>query len=346
MQDDRFAVISGAGAAGVLHALAYRAAGVRIAAVFDPDAQRARNLADAVGATPVPTLEALAEVRAAFASVAGPPPVHLAQATLLAEGGRTVVVEKPVATTLGELRRLVAIGRCVPVVQWRAGRALRCLRAAIAAGELGAAPAFACDLDWARDADYLRVRSGWRCGALVSVGIHAVDAITWALDRPIVEVSGVTSTRRGAAAATSAALLLRFAGGAVASLRVSFDGAADATRIVACGGGVSATIAGGEADPTARELAFTAAGDAARRRLEALARETSGAVGPPLIVPYIAGIVGAVRDGERPGDSERIPSIESTALAHAAALMVEGSETGSPERYGARRSTSASTSMR
>jgi predicted dehydrogenase len=315
------AVIAGAGAAGLLHALALRAAGVRIEALYDPDALRARALADLVGGVIAPSLEALASTEAEIASVCSPPAVHVAQAEVLARGRLAVFVEKPVATTPGELERLAAIPRCVPVLQWRAGRGIRAIRRAVAHGELGPAPVASVDLAWARDDEYLHARSGWGCGALLSIGIHALDVLVWTLGAPIEAVTGIASRRQGATHETSAVVLLGFRGGATAALRLSVDGGADATRITLCGRGVTASIEGGEADPTASAVRWSTSDDRARRRLEALEQDTPGALGAPLLVPYVGEAVAALRRG----DGERLPTVAtvaSTAEAHLAAMWV------------------------
>jgi predicted dehydrogenase len=324
------AILVGAGAAGLLHSLAYRAHGVGIAAIYDPDARRAHELAESCGAEVAPSVEALARSDAPFASICSPPAAHVAQAALLARDGRTVFVEKPVAVSFDELERLRALPRCVPVVQWRAGRALRAIRRAIARGDLGEAPVVSCDLAWSRDDAYLAARgASWGCGAVLSVGIHAIDALIWALGRRVLDVSGLTTRRDGAWAETGAVGQLRFEGGALATLRISLDGGADTTRLAFCGGGVSAVIEGGEADPTGGSVRWTAMnvaqdpGAAARTdALERLERETAGALGSPLLVPYLGAAIAAVREGRSPGDTERLPSMTDCLPAHAAALRL------------------------
>jgi predicted dehydrogenase len=191
-------VIVGAGASGLLHALSFRACGVGIAGVYDPDGERARALVDLCGGRVVTSFEEAVRSDAALAAVCSPPSFHVAQAEALARApGRTVFVEKPVAITEGELERLRALRRCVPVLQWRAGRGLRALRRAIAHGELGPAPVISADLAWGRDDEYFRSRGdAWGTGALLSIGIHAVDAIAWALNRKIENVSGMLNDRR------------------------------------------------------------------------------------------------------------------------------------------------------
>jgi predicted dehydrogenase len=318
------AIISGAGAAGLLHALALRASRVEIAAVFDPDFVRAQALAEACHATPVRTFDELACVDAELAAVCSPPLVHVEQAEVLARGGRVVFVEKPVAASLVELDRLRTLPRCVPIVQWRAGRGIRAIRRALAHGELGRAPIVSCDLAWGRDDAYFQTRGkAWGAGALLSIGIHAIDALVWALGAKVEAVSGMTaSTRPFAFGETSAVALLRFTGGALATLRISLDGGADATRIVLCGRGVTAILEGGEADPTATPVTWAASDERTRLRLAALERDTPGALGPPLLVPYYAAAIAALRDGESPGESDRLPSIADTYDAHAVAMCV------------------------
>lgn len=249
----------------------------------------------------------------------------MAQASLLARPDRVVFVEKPVAVSLAELGQLEALPRCVPVVQWRAGRAIRAVRRAITRGELGDAPVVSCDLAWGRDDAYVRARgASWGCGAVLSVGIHAIDAILWALGKKVVATQGLTTRREGAWAETGAVGTMSFEGGALASLRISFDGGADATRLTFCGNGVTAQIEGGEGDPTASAVRWTALPGARARvtALEQLERETDGAIGSPLLVPYLGDAIAAIREGRVPGDTQRLPSIADAHAAHAAALAI------------------------
>jgi predicted dehydrogenase len=329
------ALISGAGVAGFLHALAYRACGVTIAGVFDPDAQRARDLAYLHGARAVSSLEELSRIDADLASLCSPPRLHVAQAEALAHAGRSLLIEKPVAISLDELARLKSLPRCIPVVQWRSGRALRAVRAAIAHGELGEAPVVGCDLAWARDDAYVQARDeSWGCGAVASIGIHAIDALEWALDREVTDVSAVTTRRAGAWAETGATGLIAFEGGALASLRLSLDGGGDATRLTFCGNGVTASISGGEGDPTGTSVAWSVArgpGSHARRSaLETLERETRGALGSPLLVPYVGDVIAALREGCVPGDTQRIPSIADCSSAHETALRIAAPRNAAP----------------
>ena len=327
------ALVVGAGVAGFLHSLAYRAQGVAIAGVFDPDTQRARDLAELHGAKAVATFDELAQLEGDIASICSPPRDHVAQARALARNGRAVLIEKPVAVSHEELRELVQLPACIPVVQWRAGRAIRAIKKAIARGELGDAPVVTCELAWGRDDDYVRARgASWGCGAVLSIGIHAIDAIEWAIGRKVEEVSGVTMRRAGAWAETGAVGLIAFEGGALAKLRLSLDDGGDSTRITFSGNDVTATIEGGEGDPTATTVKWAVSraeespeSHARLASLAALERETRGALGSPLLVPYVADVIAALRDGSSPGEAQRIPSIADCASAHETALRLAAS---------------------
>ena len=74
-------VIVGAGASGLLHALSFRACGVAIAGVYDPDTERARTLADLSGGRVLASFEDAVRSDATLAAIlkqqAGTKPVSL-----------------------------------------------------------------------------------------------------------------------------------------------------------------------------------------------------------------------------------------------------------------------------
>ncbi len=321
----RRAIVSGAGVSGLLHALALRAHGVRIAAIYDPSVERAEGLANLCdGARAVGSLSDLDRVDAELACVCGPPLTHVDQAEVLARPGRVVFVEKPVATTHDELERLARLPGCVPIVQWRAGRALVAARACIAQGELGPSPVASADLAWSRDADYFATgkggRDAWGCGALLSIGIHAVDALLWSLGRPVEALSGMLGYRSGVELETSAVAHFGLRGGALGTLRLTLDGGPDRTRLSFCGAGTTLEIHGGEADPTASTLHVETNDEARRARILAIEAGAHGSLGAPLLVPYLGHALAALDRGAHPGDDVDLPSIASVRPAHAAVL--------------------------
>lgn len=321
----RTAAIVGAGASGLLHGLAYRAHGVEVTAVHDIDLQSAHHLAGILGARHVlGSIEEVASADVGCISICSPPRVHVAQVERCAARGRAIFVEKPVATEADDLERLAALSGIVPIVQWRRGRALGAIRRAVAAGDLGAAPSVAIDLAWNRDAAYFArgrgSRATWGCGAILSIGVHALDAVCWALASEPVDVSGFVERGPAFDIETRAAVALRFRSGAIATLHVTLDAGPDRTTLAFAGNGVTARIEGGEADPTAGAVAWSAIDGGARRRLEAIERESAGDLHGPLVVPFVGGALEALRRGEAPGESETLPSITDVRPGHDAAM--------------------------
>ena len=280
------AAIIGAGAAGLLHALAFRAHGVKVVQIYDPSREKAEALAALCDARVVEGLDAVATD---IVSICSPPRMHVEQAMRFPD--RIVFVEKPVACSLEELAVLETHPRCIPVVQWRAGRAIRAVRAAIGRGMLGASPSVAIDLAWSRDAAYHAARADWGCGALLSVGIHAVDAVLWAIGAKPIDAFCM----RNEDEETEAVLAIRFQSGALASLRLTFHAGPDRTRISFAGNGITAVIEGGEADPTASRVHWS---PAAPRLLDLEVRAGGYETGP-LIVPFIGDALRALRGRDR-----------------------------------------------
>ena len=111
--------VAGAGSMGKNHARVYSVLpGVELAAVFDQDAGRAREVADEFGCEVAGSLGELAE-RCQAVSVAVPTVAHLVVGKELMDGGADVLVEKPIAATGAEAAELVAhaqsLGRVLQV---------------------------------------------------------------------------------------------------------------------------------------------------------------------------------------------------------------------------------------
>lgn len=280
------ALIVGAGASGFLHALALRSAGVRIARVYDPIRERATWLAGLCDAEVVSGLHGEAMDVVAICS---PPAFHVAQAEALARPGRLTFLEKPVAVNREELARLAMLSGVVPIVQWRAGRTAHQLRAGFAAGVFGPRPRISCDFRLWRDDEYWRARapSAWPCGAMLSIGIHAVDLLLWTVGRPAMRTAFTDSRTRGE-------LGLVFDDGTTAHVRMALDVPdRNELRLRVLGSKASAELLATEEDPTTAPI---------RWHGDAPPPVTTGATGSPLLVPFIhsalAGEGVGVRDVE------------------------------------------------
>jgi predicted dehydrogenase len=101
--------VVGAGVFGGYHAGQYaRLADVMLAGVYDPDRARAEALAAKHGARAVERLDQLWEL-VDVATIASPAIAHAEEALAGLEAGASLYVEKPIATTLEEADRIVAL---------------------------------------------------------------------------------------------------------------------------------------------------------------------------------------------------------------------------------------------
>lgn len=313
------AAIVGAGPAGLLHALSLRAAGARIARVVDRDLARAEALSELVGARAGDDLGAVAAERFDVVTVASPPRLHVEHALALAGAARRLVVEKPLATTPSELEALSSIEHLVPVLQWREGRGLRAVRAAMDASCFGEHPSVSVDVTLARDAEYRRLRCGsldWGAGALLSVGIHALDAACFALGRAPDRALSLAARAPGEQVESSGVVAVS-AGGALVSLRVTFGGGASRVRLAFSGAGLTATILGSESDPTARLPRWQASSRAERARAVAFGEAIRGGTSPPLVVPFFARVVASCSDARA---LRELPTLADVAASHLALM--------------------------
>ena len=101
--------VVGAGAFGRIHARKYAEdARVQFVGVYDPDDERAQQLADTHGATSFPSLDTLLKA-ADIITIASPPSFHGATARRALEAGKHLLVEKPLATDAETGAELVRI---------------------------------------------------------------------------------------------------------------------------------------------------------------------------------------------------------------------------------------------
>jgi predicted dehydrogenase len=233
MPDLNIAVI-GAGIIGRTHVETLpRVAGLRLAAVVDPNAEAAR-LAEAHGAPWYADPGAVIEAGLADAAIiASPNDTHMAIAGELLRAGLPVLVEKPLAGSLAEgealLRAEVEAGLPVLVGHHRRHNPIiKAAKAAIEAGRLGELVTATVMSTLAKPSAYFDV--SWRrtpgAGGPLAINlIHEVDLLRhfWG---EVAEVRAVTSNaRRGFAVEDTAAAILTFGAGGIASVSVTDAGA-------------------------------------------------------------------------------------------------------------------------
>jgi UDP-N-acetyl-2-amino-2-deoxyglucuronate dehydrogenase len=317
--------IVGCGRMGRWHATSLRAVpGAELVAVSDLERQAREELARKFGSRAYETLEALLKAQEVdVVSICTPPASHADLIEAAALAGKHVLVEKPLALTLGEADR--AICACARqevqlgvVHQQRARSATIALHEMIAAGALGEAQVAAAVHTWHRPLAQ-RAGDGWRgqSGAggdvLLDQAVHAIDLLVWFLGPPA-WVTGAAAEEAGTDGAETVVATIGFKSGALAVLaasttanRMRDDVAID---LAATRGGFRLEIRDYDhAEITALDLAV----DAGRARrfasaeVEALIRQQRGAwrAGPrsPLL-RLLARLAGAER-GAHPFRSPR-----------------------------------------
>ena len=221
--------IVGAGLIGARHVEVAQATDrVRLTAVVERDTARLAALA----AEGLPVVAALEDVpkdtRAAV--IATPTPAHEAGALAALARGMAVLVEKPVAGTLGAARRVAvaADGAGLPLV---VGHHRRCHPFTIAARDMARdlGPLVAVQGFWSlrKPPGYFDLpwRRGPGAGPLMTNFSHEADLMQF-LVGPVKEVTALTSAaRRGLEVEDSAALAFRFENGALGSFAISDAGA-------------------------------------------------------------------------------------------------------------------------
>ncbi len=150
--------------------------------------------------------QALADPAVDIVNLSGPNQVHAEQGVAAAEAGKHVLVEKPIAITMDENRRLrdavsaAGVKSIVSfVLRWNPLlETLRSLRSSGAIGRLiyievdywhGLGPAYT-GWPWAHT-----VRTGGSANLLA--GCHALDALRWLSGREVVEVSAMSNNAKG-----------------------------------------------------------------------------------------------------------------------------------------------------
>ncbi|HID68643.1 MAG TPA: Gfo/Idh/MocA family oxidoreductase, partial [Roseibacterium sp.] len=221
--------VIGAGLVGKAHLAAINAVpGARTACIVDPD-PRAQEVALAGGAAYYPSLTAMfAAQQIDGAILATPSQMHLEGALACIGHKCPVLVEKPLATTIKDAEQIVSAARDAntPVLTGhhrRHGAILKTVKSLIDDGALGAITSVHVTCWFRKPDDYFDVE--WRSkpggGPVFINTIHDIDALRF-LFGAIASVSALTSARtRGGSVEDSAAVVLAFQSGVLATITVS-----------------------------------------------------------------------------------------------------------------------------
>jgi predicted dehydrogenase len=164
---------------------------------------------------------------------------HVEQVQQALAAGKHVICEKPVAGSLKEVDELIwaeaaSPGRVMPIFQYRFGRGLQKLKFLVEGGLAGRAYLATVETAWRRRADYYATWHGrWETelgGALVTLAVHAHDALTYILG-PIRRVLAHTATLVNPIETEDCvAASLEMADGSLASLSVTSGSTVQITR--------------------------------------------------------------------------------------------------------------------
>lgn len=229
-----------------------KAPGARLVAVGHHDRARFDELGGRFG-VPCLTLDGLlAHPEVDAVCLATPSGQHAEQAIAAARAGKHVLVEKPMALTLGDADAMIAACaragvRLGVVLQRRTEPLFQRVREAVAAGDFGALTLGLVTLPYHRPQGYFdgaAWRGTWRLdggGVLMNQGIHLVDLLVWFMGDPLDAQAYAGTLGRTIEVEDTLAATLRFPGGALATITATTTAApgfAHRLELYGTGGGV------------------------------------------------------------------------------------------------------------
>ncbi|HEY9227470.1 MAG TPA: Gfo/Idh/MocA family oxidoreductase [Gemmatimonadaceae bacterium] len=209
-----------------------RVEGLKLVAVADSDADRARTAGEQIG---VPWYRSLDEMlRGAnpdIVTICTPSGLHAAQGAAAARAGKHVITEKPMAISLAQADELVkacddAGVQLFVVKQNRLNPPIQLLKRAIDKGRFGRIHLANVTVRWQRPQEYYDAepwRGTWEFdgGAMMNQASHYVDLIQW-LVGPVESVMAKTATQaRRIETEDSGVGILKFRSGALGVIEVN-----------------------------------------------------------------------------------------------------------------------------
>lgn len=202
-------------------------AGARLGAVCDQDPDRARAFGKRHG---VPWFTSIATMMSGapdlqVVCVLTPSGSHAANVIELAQYGRHIVVEKPMALTIADADRMIeacdtARVRLFVVKQNRYNRAVQRLRHALDAGRLGKIVMGTVRVRWSRDQAYYD-QDAWRGtwaedgGVFANQASHHIDLLEWMLGQPVSVYARSRAALANIEVEDTGAAILKFQSGAL-----------------------------------------------------------------------------------------------------------------------------------
>jgi UDP-N-acetyl-2-amino-2-deoxyglucuronate dehydrogenase len=232
-RDIRFALVGcGRIATNHFNAIKQHNEHCQLIGVCDVDPRALEAAVDATGAKPYKSLDAmLSACRADAFILTTPSGLHSSQAIKIAEAGRHVITEKPMATRWEDGKRMVAACdaagvRLFVVKQNRCNTTLQQLKKAIGENRFGRIHMVNVNVFWTRPQAYYDSAS-WRGtweydgGAFMNQASHYVDLLDWLIG-PVESLHAYTATlERNIEVEDTGVLSLRWRNGALGTLNVT-----------------------------------------------------------------------------------------------------------------------------
>jgi UDP-N-acetyl-2-amino-2-deoxyglucuronate dehydrogenase len=203
--------------------------GARLVAIGHHNPSRFAEISQRFGVPCRSVEDVLADPAVDAVCIATPSGEHAAQAIAAAKAGKHVLVEKPMALSLADADAIIAACRENNVrlgvtLQRRVEPLFRRVHDAIHGGDLGEITLAAVTMPYLRGEAYY-AQADWRGtwaldggGVLMNQGIHIIDLLVWFLGDPVAVHSFASTGRRSVEVENTAAAVLQFGSGAMASL--------------------------------------------------------------------------------------------------------------------------------